>query len=628
MVSTPTQILQKFWGHENFYPEQEKVIHNALQKKDVLALLTTGGGKSICFQVPALCIEGICIVISPLIALMNDQVKNLKEMGINAEMISSGMSPRKIDIVLDNCIYGKVKFLYLSPERIKSLFVQARLKQMNINYIAVDEAHCVSQWGHDFRPAYKEIRVLRDFAPNAPIIALTATATEKVANDIIIHLDFKEKNLVRSSFKRTNIFYKAIESENKLIQLKHILKSFKGCGIVYIRSRKQTESVAKALKENGINADYYHAGVTIDERQKTEVNWRSNKTQIIVATSAFGMGIDQSNVRLVVHYGLPSTMEEYYQESGRAGRDGKPSMAIILFNREDISNNKTLLNYRFPSREELKYVYQNLGNYSQIAVGAGMDEGFEFDIKQFSKRYEMHPMKVHYSIGILENAGLLFTSDESNASSKLKILQSRKEIEKIVARNDFQAKLLSLVLRSYTGLFNNYIKISESELATRLESSVTKIRKGLEIMEQTHVVHYQSQNFLPKVIYSIPRQKTNLISIPKDLLENRAEVAKKQLEYMINFATEKNNCRTNISLFYFDEIPKEKCGNCDNCLNNRDDGNITIFITKAIKTDRLNLVSLLNQSPFSRNDTIKEIRRMMDKGTIINDNGFITKNEN
>lgn len=628
MVSTPTQILQQFWGYENFYPEQEKVIHNALQKKDVLALLTTGGGKSICFQVPALCSEGICIVISPLIALMNDQVKNLKEMGINAEMISSGMSPRKIDIVLDNCIYGKVKFLYLSPERIKSLFVQARLKQMNINYIAVDEAHCVSQWGHDFRPAYKEIRVLRDFAPNAPIIALTATATEKVANDIIIHLDFKEKNLVRSSFKRTNIFYKAIESENKLIQLEHILKSFKGCGIVYIRSRKQTESVAKALKENGINADYYHAGVPIDERQKTEVNWRSSKTQIIVATSAFGMGIDQSNVRLVVHYGLPSTMEEYYQESGRAGRDGKPSMAIILFNREDILNNKTLLNYRFPSRKELKYVYQNLGNYSQIAVGAGMDEGFEFDIKQFSKRYEMNPMKVHYSIGILENAGLLFTSDESNSSSKLKILQSRKEIEKIVARNDFQAKLLSLVLRSYTGLFNNYIKISESELATRLEASVTKIRKGLEIMEQTHVVHYQSQNFLPKVIYSIPRQKTNLISIPKNLLENRAEVAEKQLEYMIKFATEKNNCRTNISLFYFDEIPKKKCGNCDNCLNNRDDGNITTFIAKAIETDHLSLVSLLNQSPFSRNDTIQEIRRMMDKGTIINDNGFITKNEN
>ena len=625
MVSTPTEILQQYWGHESFHPSQEKVIHNALQKNDVLALLPTGGGKSVCFQVPALCIEGICIVVSPLIALMNDQVKTLKEMGIKAEMISSGMSPRKIDVVLDNCIYGKVKFLYLSPERIKSLFVQARLKQMNINYIAVDEAHCVSQWGHDFRPAYKEIRVLREFAPNAPIIAVTATATQKVANDIIIHLDFKEKKIVRSSFKRSNIFYKTIESENKLIQLQHILKSFKGCGIVYIRSRKQTESVAKMLQKSGINTDYYHAGVPAEDRRKTEINWKSNKTQIIVATSAFGMGIDQANVRLVVHYGLPSTMEEYYQESGRAGRDGKPSMAIILFNREDILNNQTLLNYRFPLRTELKAVYQNLGNYSQIAVGAGMDEGFEFDIKKFSKRYKIHPMKVHYSIGILENAGLLFTSDESNASSRLKILQSRKEIEKIVARNDFQAKLLSLILRSYTGLFNNYIKISESELATRLESSVVKIKKGIEIMEQTHVVHYQSQNFLPKVIYSIPRQKTDSISISKDLLENRSEVAKNQLEYMIKFATERKNCRTNISLFYFDEVPKDTCGNCDNCVANRDDGDITTFIIKALETDRLNLVNLLNQSPFSRNDTIQEIRRMMDKGTITNDNGFLTK---
>ncbi len=477
MDSTPSEILKQYWGYDHFHPAQEKVIHNALQKKDVLALLPTGGGKSICFQVPALCREGICIVISPLIALMNDQVKTLKNLGIKAEMISSGMSPRQIDIVLDNCKYGKIKFLYLSPERINSLFVQARLQQMNINFIAVDEAHCISQWGHDFRPAYKEVRVIRELAPDAPIIAVTATANKKVANDIIIHLDFNIKNIIRSSFRRANIFYQSIQSENKLVQLQHILKPFKGCGIVYIRSRKQTESVAKMLNKNGISADYYHAGVSIDERKKSEANWKSNKTKIIVATSAFGMGIDQPNVRLVIHYGLPATMEEYYQESGRAGRDGKPSTAVLLFNKEDILNNQKLLSYRFPSRSELKSVYQSLGNYSQIAVGSGQDEGFEFDIKKFSNRYEMHPIKVHYCIGILENVGLLFTSDDCNSSSKLKILQSRREIEIIVDRNDFQAKLLALILRSYTGLFNNYVKISESELATRLESSVLKIKK-------------------------------------------------------------------------------------------------------------------------------------------------------
>jgi len=623
MDSTPAEILKKYWGYDNFHPAQIKVIHSALQQKDVLALLPTGGGKSICFQIPALCREGICIVISPLIALMNDQVKTLKNLGIKAEMISSGMSPRQIDIVLDNCKYGKVKFLYLSPERINSLFVQARLKQMNINFIAVDEAHCISQWGHDFRPAYKEVRVIREFAPDAPIIAVTATATKQVANDIIIHLDFKIKNIVRSSFKRANIFYQAIQSENKLVQLQHILKPFNGCGIVYIRSRKQTESVAKMLKENGISADYYHAGVSIDERKKTEANWKSNKTKIIVATSAFGMGIDQSNVRLVVHYGLPATMEEYYQESGRAGRDGKPSTAIILFNKEDILNNQKLLSYRFPSRTELKSVYQSLGNYSQIAVGSGQDEGFEFDIKKFAKRYEMHPMKVHYCIGILENSGLLFTSDESNASSKLKILQTRREIEMMVNRYDFQAKILALILRSYTGLFNNYVKISESELATRLESSVLKVRKSLEIMQQTHVVHYQAQSFLPKIIYSVPRKKTDSISISRDLLEDRAEVGRNQLDYMIQFATEKVKCRTNISLFYFDEVPKENCGNCDNCVGNKDEGNIAEFISKTLSNERLNLANLLIKSPFSRNNTIQEIRKMMDEGKIINNNGFL-----
>lgn len=623
MDSTPAEILKKYWGYESFHPAQQEVIHHALRQKDVLALLPTGGGKSICFQVPALCSEGICIVVSPLIALMNDQVKNLKKLGIKAEMISSGMSPRQIDIVLDNCIYGKVKFLYLSPERIKSLFVQARLKQMNINYIAVDEAHCISQWGHDFRPAYKEVRTLREFAPKAPIIAVTATATKQVANDIIIHLDFKTKNIVRSSFRRKNIFYQSIQSENKLIQLQHLTKSFTGCGIIYIRSRKQTEQVAKALSSNGVKAEYYHAGVPIEERKKTESNWTSNKTKIIVATSAFGMGIDQSNVRLVIHYGLPATMEEYYQESGRAGRDGKPSSAVIIFNREDILTNKKLLSYRFPSRKELKSVYQNLGNYSQIAVGAGQDEGFEFDIKKFAKRYEMHPSKVHYSIGILENLGLLFTSDDSNASSKLKILQSRKEIELIVSRNDFQAKLLSLILRSYTGLFNKYVKVSESELATRLETSVAKVKKSLEIMEQTHVVHYQCQNFLPRIIYSVPRQKTDSLIISKDLLENRSKVAINQLEYMIQFATEQKKCRTNISLYYFDEVPKTTCGNCDNCLSTVDAGNISEFIQNALKNDSLKLADLLLKSPFSRNDTIQEVRKLMDNKVIITKDNFL-----
>lgn len=623
MSSTPLEILSKYWGYTAFKPSQDEVIRKALIGEDVLALLPTGGGKSLCFQVPALIKEGICVVICPLIALMNDQINELKRVGIKAEKISSGMSPRQIDITLDNCVYGDIKFLYISPERIKSLFVQARLKLMNINYIAVDEAHCISQWGHDFRPAFKEIYTLKELAPDASIIAVTATATKKVANDIQLQLNFTKSNIVRSSFSRKNIYYQSIHSENKLNIIKHELKNFKECGIVYIRSRKQCESIAKELNHVGVSAEYYHAGIDVEERKKVEARWKDNKTNVIVSTSAFGMGINKSDVRLVVHFGLPSTLEEYYQESGRAGRDGKPARALIIFNREDILNNRKMLLYRFPERIKLKQVYQNLGNYSQIAVGAGENEGFSFDINEFSKRFDIHPLSCHYSINVLENAGYIFTSEESNASSKLKILQDRYEIDEIVRQNTFQSKLLSMLLRSYTNLFTNYVNISESDLASRLETSVDKIKKGLHIMEQTKVVHYKALSYLPSIIYSIPRVKTKLLSIPKELLEDRKAVANEQLESMVEFATIQKKCRTNVALFYFNETPTDQCGNCDNCINHSSEGDIVQFLRKTLANNSMELTHLVNLSNFSREETIKTIRELMDKGIIIRDDQFL-----
>lgn len=628
MDNTPLEIVKEYWGYDSFKPSQEKVIQQALQGKDVLGLLPTGGGKSLCYQVPALCKEGICIVISPLIALMNDQVAQLKKLGIKAEMISTGMSPRQIDICLDNCIYGKIKFLYISPERIKSLFVQARLKQMNINYIAVDEAHCISQWGHDFRPAYREVASIREFAPKAPIIAVTATATQKVARDIILQLDFEKEIIIRSSFKRDNLFYQCLSSENKIVELVHLVKNLEGTGIVYIRSRRKTEEISKALNAVGVSCEYYHAGVDIQERKKSEARWKSNKTQVIVSTNAFGMGIDKPDVKFVIHVGLPSTLEEYYQESGRAGRDGMPAKAILIFNREDILNNTKMLAYRFPERATIREIYQQLGNYSQIAVGAGLDEGFEFDIKKFSKKIELHPLLVHYSIGLLESAGYIFTSDESNASSKLKILQTRQEIENMVRRDGFQSKLLAMLLRSYTSLFNSYVKISESELANRLEVSPEKIRKGLSIMEQTNVVHYQEKSFLPKIIYSVARQKKNDIRISKESLEERKKIAEIQLQSMIDFATSKEECRTNIALHYFDETPEKKCGHCDNCETKTPKDDSASFFINLLSDRQLQLTEVLNLSPYLRSESIQTIRVLMDKNTIIRDGIYLKLKNN
>ncbi len=611
-------ILKKHWGFETFKISQKKVIEEALVGNDVLALLPTGGGKSICFQIPALIKDGICIVISPLIALMNDQVSNLKKKGIKAEFISSGMSPKQMDYVLDNCIYGDTKFLYLSPERINSVFIKERLKLMNINFIAVDEAHCISQWGHDFRPAYRKVLKIRDLAPKASIIAVTATATKKVANDIQIQLDFAKKNVIKTSFERKNIFFECHHTENKIPSLIHYVKNLTGSGIIYIRSRKISEDISKQLKLKDISSEYYHAGLSIDERKNIQERWKKNITKIIVATNAFGMGIDKADVRFVIHFGLPNSLEEYHQESGRAGRDGKLSKAVLFFNKNDIQNIQNLLHYRFPKRNIIRNVYQAIGNHSQVAVGAGENTGFAIDMRKFSDKLNLHPLAVHYAIKILENSGYIFVSEEMTSSSKLKILQNRIEIEGILNNKGFQSQLLSAILRSYTGVFNNYIKISESKIAEILKTSIKQVRKGLDIFEKTHVLEYQKQSFLPRIFFAINRVSSKDLIIPKELLELRYEVAKNQFEALTEFAIEKKKCRTNIALFYFGEIPKSKCKNCDCCLNNNNPQNKN-YILQLIKSNALELSELVNISDLPREETISEIRRLLDSNKIVRD---------
>jgi len=528
------------------------------------------------------------------------------------------MSPKQMDYVLDNCIYGDTKFLYLSPERINSVFIKERLKLMNINFIAVDEAHCISQWGHDFRPAYRKVLKIRDLAPKASIIAVTATATKKVANDIQIQLDFAKKNVIKTSFERKNIFFECHHTENKIPSLIHYVKNLTGSGIIYIRSRKISEDISKQLKLKDISSEYYHAGLSIDERKNIQERWKKNITKIIVATNAFGMGIDKADVRFVIHFGLPNSLEEYHQESGRAGRDGKLSKAVLFFNKNDIQNIQNLLHYRFPKRNIIRNVYQAIGNHSQVAVGAGENTGFAIDMRKFSDKLKLHPLAVHYAIKILENSGYIFVSEEMTSSSKLKILQNRIEIEGILNNKGFQSQLLSAILRSYTGVFNNYIKISESKIAEILKTSIKQVRKGLDIFEKTHVLEYQKQSFLPRIFFAINRVSSKDLIIPKELLELRYEVAKNQFEALTEFAIEKKKCRTNISLFYFGEIPKSKCKNCDCCVNNNNPQNKN-YILQLIKSNALELSELVNISDLPREETISEIRRLLDSNKIVRD---------
>ncbi len=622
-MNSPESILEKYWGFASFRHSQKKIIEEALKGNDVLALLPTGAGKSICFQIPALHKEGICIVISPLIALMNDQVSQLKKKGIKAEYIASGMSPKQMDYVLDNCIYGSTKFLYLSPERLNSIFVKERLKRMKINFIAVDEAHCISQWGHDFRPAFRSVVQIRELAPEASIIAVTATATQKVANDIQLQLNFSKQNVIKISFERKNIFFESHHTENKIPAVIHYVKNLNGSGIIYIRSRKTCEELSRQLNKHAISSEYYHAGICIEDRKNIEERWKNNSTQIIVATNAFGMGIDKPDVRFVLHFGLPNSLEEYYQEAGRSGRDGKPSKAALFFNRNDIQNLNSLLKYRFPKRKIIQNVYQSIANNGQIAIGSGENEGVPIDITKFAQKIELHPLSIHYAIKTLENSGYIFVSDDITSGSKLKILQDRKEIEGILLNNGFQSRLLSIILRSYTGIFSNYVKISEGEIAEILKTSVDQVKKGLDIFERTHVLAYQKQVFLPRIFFSTNRVSAKNLIIPKEILELRYEVAKNQLDSIIKYAIEDKKCRTNIALFYFDELPKRKCNNCDCCQKDSTKLNHEKYIVQLIESNPVELAQLVNLSKLPRATTISEIRRLMDKNKIIREGNVL-----
>jgi ATP-dependent DNA helicase RecQ len=565
-MSAIHEILKRYWGYDGFRLLQEEIIESVLAGKDTLALLPTGGGKSICFQVPAMAKKGLCIVVSPLIALMKDQVENLQKHDIKAAAIYSGMSYKEINYTLDNCIHGDVKFLYLSPERLKSELVLERIKQMEIGLLAVDEAHCISQWGYDFRPEYLQIAEVRELLKGVPILALTATATPEVVTDIQTQLQFAATNVFVKSFTRKNIAYVVNENEDKNARLIHILSKVNGSGLVYVRNRRKTQEIAYLLSKNRINADYYHAGLGHEVRNKKQEEWIKGKTRVMVCTNAFGMGIDKPDVRIVVHYEIPESLESYYQEAGRAGRDEAKAFAVLLFNHSDELEAIKRLENSFPPEKEIKRVYQALSNYYQVPIGANVDRSFDFDIIDFCKKFSLETIVVYPALKILEQCDLIALTESFFEPSKIKFVLGQGMLYKFQVEHPNQDNFIKLLLRSYGGVFDAYIPIQENILAQREKVDESLVQKQLIQLHKLGVLDYQPQKNKPQLTFLQSRADADILDLNKALLRKRKETTTHKLEAMIAYARNSIVCRSQKLVAYFDEYGSEDCGICDVCL--------------------------------------------------------------
>jgi ATP-dependent DNA helicase RecQ len=560
------QILIKYWGHTAFRPLQEEIINSVLQGNDTLALLPTGGGKSICFQVPALINEGICLVISPLIALMKDQVENLKKRGIKAVAVYSGMNYNEIDLALDNCAHGDIKFLYLSPERLSSDLVRARLKKMKVNLIAVDEAHCISQWGYDFRPPYLKIAEIRDIFPKTPVLALTATATANVVIDIQKKLEFKKENVFSKSFERKNLAYAVLHEEDKFNRLLRIISKVNGSGIIYVRNRRKTRDISDFLNRNKIDSDYYHAGLDAKTRDARQNAWMAGAKRVMVATNAFGMGIDKADVRFVIHFDLPDTIEAYFQEAGRAGRDDKRSFAILMYCNSDIIDAKQNLENAYPPVDEIKNVYQCLGNYFNLAVGSGKDASFDFDITRFASMYNLKPLAVFNSLKFLEKEGYVMATDALHQPSMIHIKVDKETLYRFQVENKMYDNFFKTILRSYGGTFSDFVKVSETEIASRTNVTKKQTTDYLANLDKLGILSYIPQKESPQIIFSNERVDTKDLYISKENYHERKRIGEEKLNAVIHYVSSNLKCRSQILLSYFGDDDPKRCGQCDVCL--------------------------------------------------------------
>lgn len=590
-MDQPKDILKKYWNYDSFRPMQAEIIQAVLDGKDTLALLPTGGGKSICFQVPGLMIDGICLVVSPLIALMTDQVQQLKKRGIAAAAITSGMPKREIDILLDNCVFGKVKFLYVSPERLKSDLLIERLKKMNVGLLAVDEVHCISQWGYDFRPSYIEIANIYEWIPDARKIALTATATADVVKDICDKLTFNEPAIFQKSFARTNLSYSVFELENKGPKLIEILNNVRGSAIVYVKSRLETQNIAKYLYQHGVSSDFYHAGLDPITRNKKQEDWIKNIRRVMVATNAFGMGIDKSDVRVVVHLDLPDSLEAYYQEAGRAGRDEKNAFAVLLYNSSDLYRLSESEKHRTPTLDYVQRVYQAIANYFKLATGSSQWQSYDFDLKPFANTYQLNPREAHFCIQKIEEMGLILVNESLNKSSTVKFAIDSNEMYKFTISNASYESMIKAMLRLYGGgLYADFMNISEFEIAKMSKSAKGEVIKKLQILEQQGVVVYDQMKTLPQLTYLTPRLEVSALKKYYKEVAPRHKVIKAKVEAMQAYAKNTEGCRTRIFQEYFNEKAYLNCGVCDICIKAKKQEKLIAALDQT-KAEILSLVS-------------------------------------
>jgi ATP-dependent DNA helicase RecQ len=591
---TSQEILKQYWGYDNFRPLQTEIIQSVVDGCDTLALMPTGGGKSLCFQVPAMMSEGVCIVISPLIALMQDQVEQLKRRGISAVGIYSGMHKNQIDFALDNCIYGDIKFLYVSPERLQTKIFIERAKQMTVNLLAIDEAHCISQWGYDFRPPYTKIAEFRKLLSPVPMIALTATATEEVKADIIGKLELNNPQVFQQSFARANLSYSAFKEDDKERRLMKILQIVQGSAVVYVRNRRRTQEISDLLNKYNVQSTFYHAGLNATERTKRQENWIKNRVRVIVATNAFGMGIDKPDVRSVVHLDLPDTLEAYYQEAGRGGRDGEKAYAVALFNQSDIEGLEKNVIQTYPPIELIRRTYQCLGNLFQLAVGAGEFASYDFDLIEFQRRFDLPPTDTYFALKILENQGFIQLSEGFKNTSKLMFRVDNRELYDFQLRNPKYDSFIKMLLRIYGGeLFGTFLNISEANISKAFSIPVNEIEMWLLNLEKFNLLIYDKQKDKPQLTFLTPRFDIRELPLQELEIKNRKERDVQKAKAVKHYAEHPNRCRTQLLLEYFNELTDSECGVCDNCLKKKKENKAIVEDKSADHLTRLKIKELL-----------------------------------
>lgn len=632
MTDDYRKILKDYWGYDNFRGIQEDIIRSIGSGRDTLGLMPTGGGKSITFQIPAMAKDGLCIVITPLIALMKDQVRNLRDRGIKAIAIYSGMTREEIIIALENCIFGNYKFLYISPERLDTEIFRIKLRSMKVSMITVDESHCISQWGYDFRPAYLKISEIRNLLPGVPVLALTATATPEVVKDIQQRLAFKEENVFRMSFERKNLAYIVRRTESKQEELLHILKHVDGSAIVYAHNRKRTKEYAQLLNENGITATFYHAGLSNETKDQRQKSWVKGETRVMVATNAFGMGIDKPDVRLVVHVDIPDSPEAYFQEAGRGGRDGKKAYAVLLYARSDKATLKKRITDTFPEKDYIRTVYEHLNYYYQMAMGDGLGCTREFNIDEFCRNFKHFPIQVDSALKILTRAGYLEYTDEQDNNSRLMFTLTKEELYRIHETSPETEKLINIILRSYTGVFTEYAYINEETLSLRTGMTRQQVYDTLISLTRRRILHYIPGKKTPYIIYTRERQEADRLIFTKEVYEDRKESFIRRIEAMTEYAETEDKCRSRMLLLYFGEKNEHNCGQCDVCLSSHSSGikqgvfdEISRAIEETLKEKDMTTSALMEKlESYDKENVTKVLSYLLAEEIIHQKNGMLS----